>query len=312
MRLRARRHRHRAVATGRRGRRRTRSPAPPGRSARRRSAPARRCSASHRRSSACRSRSLTVSKGVVSGGGKTRHLRPADRRQPVQRHDAAELQHGARRRLRPPTGSPPGRRRRSRRELHARRDARPPRDRHPGDVTGDVHLRPERPRPRDAARPGRAPARPGRLRAPAAPIVSVDASSIAHIPDVQIVQKGNFLGVVAPNEYDAIQAAAQLKVTWKDDPILPGSGDLCGSDAQPADARAIAVQVLGEHGDVDAALASAAKSLSATLQVPLQHAPARSARMCCVADVTPTRGDDLLQHAGHLRHSRPTSRRCSA
>ncbi len=62
-----------------------------------------------------------------------------------------------------------------------------------------------------------------------APIVSVDPSSIAHIPNAQIVQKGNFLGVVAPHEWDAIQAAAQLKVTWKDDPILPGTGNLFGA-----------------------------------------------------------------------------------
>ena len=51
-----------------------------------------------------------------------------------------------------------------------------------------------------------------------APIVSVDESSIAHIPGAQVVRQGDFLAVVAPNEYDAIQAAAQLKVTWKDEP----------------------------------------------------------------------------------------------
>ncbi|HEY4346051.1 MAG TPA: molybdopterin cofactor-binding domain-containing protein, partial [Gaiellaceae bacterium] len=39
---------------------------------------------------------------------------------------------------------------------------------------------------------------------------SVDESSVAHIPGVQVVRKGNFVGVVAPTEYDAIQAAATL------------------------------------------------------------------------------------------------------
>ena len=59
-----------------------------------------------------------------------------------------------------------------------------------------------------------------------APIVSVDESSIAHITGAQIVRKGNFLGVVAPHEYDAIQAAAQLKVKWADPPAaLPGGGN---------------------------------------------------------------------------------------
>ena len=59
-----------------------------------------------------------------------------------------------------------------------------------------------------------------------APIVSVDESSIKHIPGVRVVRKNNFLGVVAPQEYDAIQAAAQLKVKWADPPaVLPGSGN---------------------------------------------------------------------------------------
>src|SRR5207248_4680608 len=58
------------------------------------------------------------------------------------------------------------------------------------------------------------------------PIVSIDESSIKHIPGAQIVRKGNFLGVVAPHEYDAIQAAAQLKVKWATPPaVLPGHGD---------------------------------------------------------------------------------------
>src|SRR5262249_17474011 len=53
--------------------------------------------------------------------------------------------------------------------------------------------------------------------------LSVDPKSIAHIPGAQVVQINNFLAVVAPREYDAIQAAAQLKVVWKDDPKF-GSG----------------------------------------------------------------------------------------
>ena len=36
--------------------------------------------------------------------------------------------------------------------------------------------------------------------------VSIDATSIAHIPGAQVVHVNNFLGVVAPKEYDAIQA----------------------------------------------------------------------------------------------------------
>ena len=56
--------------------------------------------------------------------------------------------------------------------------------------------------------------------------VSFDPTSIAHIPGAQVVHVNNFLGVVAPKEYDAIQAAAQLKVVWNTNPILPGTGNL--------------------------------------------------------------------------------------
>ena len=124
-------------------------------------------------------------------------------------------------------------------------------DRHPGQGDRHLHLRPERPRAGDAARPDRAAARPGRLRCRRDPMPSsVDASSIAHIPNVQVVQKGNFLGVVAPQEYDAIQAAAQLKVTWAPmPPILPGERRpvraRCGSRTA---AGQIAGEVRGQHG----------------------------------------------------------------
>ncbi len=58
--------------------------------------------------------------------------------------------------------------------------------------------------------------------------LSVDASSIAHIPGAQIVQVKDFIAVVAPKEYDAIQAAAQLKVTWDTKNGLPDSGNFWG------------------------------------------------------------------------------------
>src|SRR3954452_6399157 len=58
------------------------------------------------------------------------------------------------------------------------------------------------------------------------PIVSVDESSIKHLKDAQIVKAGNFLAVVAPKEYDAIQAAAQLKVKWGEMPTIRPVGNL--------------------------------------------------------------------------------------
>jgi nicotinate dehydrogenase subunit B len=95
--------------------------------------------------------------------------------------------------------------------------------------------------------------------------VSVDAKSISHIPGAQVVQIGNWLSVVAPKEYDAIQAAAQLKVTWKSDPKLPGSGNFwswlrkAGDTNTENPARYTTLQ-----GDADTALKGAAKTVSAT------------------------------------------------
>ncbi len=117
--------------------------------------------------------------------------------------------------------------------------------------------------------------------------VSVDASSIAHIPGAQVVHVGNFLGVVAPKEFDAIQAAAQLKVVWNTNPILPGTGNLWSHYRQIDAAGEIPVKWSANIGNVDTALAGAAHTVSASFYHPYQgHMPIGPS--CCVADVTPT------------------------
>ncbi len=99
-----------------------------------------------------------------------------------------------------------------------------------------------------------------------ATIVSLDESSISHIPEARVVRSGNFLGVVAPKEYDAIQAAAQLKVQWTQTATLPSSGNLFGSMR----AQLNAGQAVTSNeppvvaGNIAAGLASAAKTFSAT------------------------------------------------
>jgi len=120
-----------------------------------------------------------------------------------------------------------------------------------------------------------------------APIVSVDESSIAHIPGAKVVRKGDFLGVVAPHEYDAIQAAAQLKVKWADPPAtLPGSGNELEGLRQLDSAGKSVQSYRTLLGDVDAGLASAAHTVSATYGWPSNsHTPIGP--MCAVADVTP-------------------------
>jgi nicotinate dehydrogenase subunit B len=65
-----------------------------------------------------------------------------------------------------------------------------------------------------------------RMYGAGAKITSVDESSIRAIPGARVLRKGDFLGVVAENEWDAIRAAQQLKVTWETPPALPGNAGL--------------------------------------------------------------------------------------
>ena len=98
-----------------------------------------------------------------------------------------------------------------------------------------------------------------------ASFVSLDRASVAHIPGVQIVQKGNFVAVAAPKEWDAIRAAAALKVTWTGGG-LPAQSDLFDIVRKTAaDPR-----VSKTAGNVDAALAAAPQKLTAAYHWPFQ------------------------------------------
>jgi CO/xanthine dehydrogenase Mo-binding subunit len=117
--------------------------------------------------------------------------------------------------------------------------------------------------------------------------ISVDPTSISHIPGAQVVQVANWLAVVAPKEYDAIQAAAQLDVVWQSDPKLSGSGDYWGWLRHAGDTNTQNPARYNVNSPTtDKALAGAAKSVSATYKyhynsfVPIgPH--------CAVADVGP-------------------------
>jgi CO/xanthine dehydrogenase Mo-binding subunit len=126
-----------------------------------------------------------------------------------------------------------------------------------------------------------------------APVVSVDEKSISRIKGARVVRRGDFLGVVAPQEYDAIQAAAQVKVKWGEPPkVLPGGGNEFAGMRALDDAGKT---VPGVHdllyqapniGNVDTALASAAHSVSETYLWPTNsHMPIGA--NCAIADVTP-------------------------
>ena len=117
-------------------------------------------------------------------------------------------------------------------------------------------------------------------------ILSVDESSIKHIPGVQVVRFGNFLGVVAPTEYAAIQAAAQLKVKWADPPVLPGVGNLWKGMRDHDTAGKAPARIALNIGNFDTAFKSAAFQVNQTYKFHYTgHLPIGPS--CCVADVTP-------------------------
>ncbi len=133
-----------------------------------------------------------------------------------------------------------------------------------------------------------------------ATVVSIDPTSIKNIPDAQIVQVGNFLGVVAPHEFDAIQAAAQLKVTWQSSPLLPGDGDQYGAMAAQEAAGLTVDKVAAQSGNITAGFSSAAQIIAQTYTYPYNvHGSIGPA--CSVADVTPTSAIVLSNTQGIYR-----------
>ncbi len=111
-------------------------------------------------------------------------------------------------------------------------------------------------------------------------LIAVDEASVAEIPGlVAVVRIGDFVGVVAEREENAVKAAAQLKVTWKPTPALPDLGDVeTALRANPSTPR-----TLIDRGDVDAAIAAAAKPMARTYVWPYQmHASIGPS--CAVAD----------------------------
>ena len=120
-----------------------------------------------------------------------------------------------------------------------------------------------------------------------ATIQSVDKSTISHIPNVQVVQVGNFLGVVAPREYDAIQAAAQLKVSWVTQQVLPGVGNQYKLMQQQDAAGQTVNKIAASSGNITAGFLSASKILAQNYVYPYNiHGSIGPG--CSVADVTPT------------------------
>ena len=96
-------------------------------------------------------------------------------------------------------------------------------------------------------------------------------------PNAQVVVKGNLVGVVAPTEWEAIGASQQIAADakWSEWKGLPGHTQLYKWLRESADWKSTPVSKSEKsHGDVAPALASAAKTLSASYELPfMKHAP---------------------------------------
>ncbi|NOJ45236.1 molybdopterin cofactor-binding domain-containing protein [Bradyrhizobium archetypum] len=130
-------------------------------------------------------------------------------------------------------------------------------------------------------------------------LIAVDEASVRDIPGiVAVVRIGDFVGVVAEREENAIKAAAQLKVNWKPVPTLPDLKDIATAlRANPSTPR-----MLIDKGNVEAAIAGAAKPMPRTYIWPYQmHASIGPS--CAVADYQEdvTRVWSGTQNPHHLR-----------
>jgi nicotinate dehydrogenase subunit B len=98
-------------------------------------------------------------------------------------------------------------------------------------------------------------------------LIAIDEASVREIAGlVAVVRIGDFIGVVAEREENAVKAAAQLKVTWKPTPTLPNMNDVATAlRANPSTPR-----TLIDKGDVEAAIAAAAKPMQRTYVWPYQ------------------------------------------
>jgi CO/xanthine dehydrogenase Mo-binding subunit len=121
------------------------------------------------------------------------------------------------------------------------------------------------------------------VRPPAigAKLLTVDEASIKAIPGARVVRKGNFLAVVANDEWAAVRASRELKATWSDWKELPASDTL---EQHIRNTPLDKDQSLVSKGDIAQGFAGAKKELKATYFWPYQS-HASLAPCCAIADV---------------------------
>lgn len=202
---------------------------------------------------------LTVADGVVSGGGKKvsygeliggkSFALTLDPKQPVKEKAPAEYKI---------VGKPQ------------------PRVDIPDKVTGRFTYM------QDFAVPGMLHGRVVRPPAIGATLQSVDDTALKGIPGiVKVVREGNFLGVVASNEWDAIRGATALKASWSKSETLPDQAKLW---EHVRATKVVQDQVTGNTGDTAAAMAKeGAKLVKATYDFTI-HTHGSIGPSCAIAE----------------------------
>ena len=108
-------------------------------------------------------------------------------------------------------------------------------------------------------------------------LISAGQVDKTKFPNTQVIVKGNLVGVVAPTEWEAIQAADQVagSTKWTEWKGLPGNAKLFQHLREEADWKTAPVSKSeADKGSAEPALASAHKKLSATYQLSyMKHAP---------------------------------------
>jgi nicotinate dehydrogenase subunit B len=113
-----------------------------------------------------------------------------------------------------------------------------------------------------------------------AKVAHLDEKSIANIPGARVVRRGDFVGVVAEREWDAIRAAQQLDIAWEKSPSLPEQSKLPELLRTTNSTDTVVVNV----GDIERGFSGAVHVASATYFSPYQ-AHAVFGPNCALADV---------------------------
>jgi len=100
-----------------------------------------------------------------------------------------------------------------------------------------------------------------------ATVTNLDEKSVQHVPGlIKVVVRNNFVGVVAEKQWQAAQAAKDLKVAWKPGPGLPAQKEFYDYIRQQPSSD----EMLVNSRDVDNRLKSASRVLKATYLHPYQ------------------------------------------